>query len=144
MWRPRMEGRSRKLPDCKAWRKKSRRPTTTATSARSAGRASIRPSLHLHRSWTSRRPKLRDSMLQNLSASIRLHHNCLTRWGLSYPSRVAEVEPDVGGSSYIRGGRPHLSQKCPGPCSFSSEKILAVLRAKKLGTCSRFCVRKKK
>jgi hypothetical protein len=111
MWRPRTAGRSRKLQDCKAWRKKSHRLTTTATNARSAGRASIRPSLPLHRSWTSRRPKLRDSILQNPSASIRLHHNCPTLWGLSYPSRVAEAEPDAGESSYIRGASPDLSQK---------------------------------
>jgi len=57
-------------------------------------------------------------MLQNPSASIRSRHNCPTRWELSYPSRVAEVEQDAGESSYIQGGSPDLSRSFPGPLQF--------------------------
>src|SRR6202034_3221076 len=80
----------------KEWRKALPRPTTTATSARFAGRKSTRRLRRSRRLLTSLRPRLRDSTLRNHLVSSRALRSCRIRWGTSSRSLAANLEWDAG------------------------------------------------
>src|ERR1700735_580425 len=101
-----MAAPSPKLPARKALRKASLLPTTTATSAHSAGRRFHRRSPLSRLSLTSPRPKLPDSTSPNPSASIHLLQLCRTPWETSSPSQAASTPVNVGVASHFERASP--------------------------------------